>query len=119
MGCGKVGFPHVVSTPEIWDHRVYFSEIHLQFLLHLLPALELQPVDVHCHYLFPVALLPNQTTPTMLRAHQSDLVEHGSLPLTGPTLLLFPLLSVSSSLTFTDPYMELTRCCCGGACEFL
>jgi hypothetical protein len=39
----------------------------------------------------------------MLRAHQSDLVEHGSLPLIGLTLLLSPLLSVSRSLTFTNP----------------
>lgn len=38
-------------------------------------------------------LLLNKTTQTMLRAYQSDLAEHGLLPLTGPTLRLSPLLS--------------------------
>jgi hypothetical protein len=63
-----------------------------------------------CHFVSSVlqALLPNKTTPTMPRAHQSELVEHGSLPLTDPTLLLSPLLSVSRSLTFTNPYTEMT-----------
>jgi len=36
----------------------------------------------------------------MLQAHQSDLVENGSLPLTSPTLLLSPLLSGTNNPNF-------------------